>query len=556
MTRLQDDDIRAMLEARAARAPEPRIEGLPRSTERVAGPVTARRLAMSVPLVGLGVVLVLVVGAVGIGQLGDGPAATRGTAGVGSLTTSSSPGDEWSYQRLADALAAGDLETGSVVLIEGSLERRPEACVRLALCLTLQVRGLESVKVDASMPFDRLLLEAGSHPRPALMAFRVSSEGLEFIGWPDRDPANATTIQELPAGESSDAALVPIRGWLMGPMPPPGCPSGVDASLCREVPPTLRSTSPASSDSTAVEAMEVGITIPVDPYPATIPGPFLVSRNDIDTACARRSAMATTSCAGPPMFEWTVQAALSETPVIRVAALDAEPSPLTPTPTVLPGPTGSMDGATFLTALRQGALDGRVIEITGRPIASTMVCDGLAGASCERLSSWWIGGLEGYGGIPVTAMPCISECPEGVPAAGPYLFVARGSSLVYVGSLMGDLEAPEPIDEGVVKVLTQSEDPHAVHAVDGWFTPRDLRVSARPPGSRGLSTDPAWWMALAPDAVEIPQGDTAVAGPLLIGAAHRSHPECPPDTRGCSIALVPIILGRYDPSRVVRVSLE
>jgi hypothetical protein len=557
MTRLQDDDIRAMLEARAARAPEPRIEGLPRSTERVAGPVTARRLAMSVPLAALGVVLVLVVGAVGIGRLGDSPAASRETASVGTQTKTSAPGDEWSYQQLADALAAGRLSDGSVVLLRGAIEQAPCDAIRLAACLDVRIRGLDAVDIssDLPLPFEQLLLEGGNHARDALMALRVEGPRLRFLGWPDRDPAEPVALDELLTPPDSPATLVPVSGWLGGPVPAAFCPpmgptDPNEESICTGRPAVVATTADAAMDVPAPpDAVRVETTMRVDPDPA--PGPVLLSRSG--GSCIQMSADAWTTCDGPRFQPWTARAALGATPVIRVAApTDAAGA----TPAVSIAADGRMELPAFREALRSGALDGRVVEVTGEAFVSMSICDAAAGVDCRPVSSWGIEGLEDVGGSPLTQLPCLTPCPAGAPSEGPFLFVARGTTLTYLGVTRGDLDAPvDPTDEAVRQSLLAGHAGHWVYPVDGWLTADGaLRLSDLP-----RATDESYEASMSvrrpDDPVGIDPDDAVVAGPFLVAPAHRENP-CAPTTRGCFVATYPIVLGRYDPSRVVRVSLE
>jgi hypothetical protein len=556
MSGLRDDDLRAMLEARAARATEP-TTGIRRSTEPAVGPVTARRWSTSVPLLALGLVLVLVVGAVGIGRLGDGPAATRGSADIG--TPSSAPGDEWSYQQLAAALGAGRLARGSVVLLRGALEQAPCEPIRPATCLDVRIRGLDTVDIssDLPVPFEQLLLEGGNHAGGALMALRVEGSRLRFLGWPDRDPADPVALDKLPLPPDSPATLVPVSGWLGGPAIPAACPEVQnepnEESICFGRPAVVAASADAAMRVPAPpDALRVGTAMLVDPDPA--PGPVLLSRSG--GSCITMSADAWKPCDGPPIEPWNALAALGAAPVIRVAAPSSETTPPPPgsTPISVPETDAILDEPAFHAALAQGALDGRLIEVAGAGAVSMSMCDAVAGASCEPILSWGIGAIENGGGISVTGLPCVSHCPDGWPGGGPYLFVVRGTILVYLGTLRGSLGAPERLSEDVVRALTQSDDPHAVHSVDGWFTPLDMRVSAGPPGAQGLSTDPAWWMGLSPEAVGTDGGDAAVEGPLLIGAASRVKNDCQDTNAAC--AAVPVVLGRYDPSRVVRVTLE
>ena len=561
MTELHDDDIRGMLEARAARAPDAELERLPRGSDRVGGRVAAGRLARTVPLAALAVIVIAVVAVSGIGRSARVPAtgSEPGTSAVATNGAASSPvSGGWSYQQLSEALAAGRLQNDTVVLLRGAIERATCESTRLAVCLDVGVRGLDSVDISSALPlpFEQLLVESGSHASDALMALRVEGPRLRFLGWLDRDPADPVALDDLPTPPHSPATLVPVSGWLGGPAPPAFCPpmgptDPNEESMCTGRPAVVATTADGAMDVPAPrDAVRVETTMRVDPDPA--PGPVLLSRSG--GSCIQMSADAWASCDGPRFQPWTARAALGAAPVIHVAAPTDVPAP---TPAASIDGDGRMEPAAFQEALRSGALDGRIVEVTGEAVISMSICDAASGVDCRPVSSWGIAGLEDVRGSPLTILPCLAPCPDGAPTGGPFLFVVRGTALTYMGSLEGSLDTPGSAgDEGLVKALTRTDDPHVVRPVEGWFVPSELRLYARRPGSHGLTADSPWWLALAPDAVAIDQAKVSVAGPFLVGAASRSTPECSPASADCSFALVPIVLGRYDQSRVVRVALE
>ena len=313
----RDDDLRAMLEGRAARLPtgaDREIIAAVREEMRAptggAGfavlPVAAggRGTGVSAGWVGIGLVAVLVLAVLG-GRLDTRPvvpAATGTPAGRSSPTAASSvPGTSRpplvslpraiDVERLRLGLVDGSLD-GQVVLLTASLTVSQVPCLGTGGgCPVIQVSGLPGVAVRYWQPAASaadVWTTVLSHPVPALLAFRVEASDLVLLGWPEGTPATPLTVPALGGSlpEVTGDDLVIVSGWLAGGRSSTAsCPEAVPSPAASALPcepglPMLNAAKPLSDgrSTSAAVAVTVDAALGLGPAPAVMQGPFLVRR--------------------------------------------------------------------------------------------------------------------------------------------------------------------------------------------------------------------------------------------------------------------------------------
>ena len=311
----RDDDLAAMLEARADRMPVSAardvlaaVRAEMRAPTGGAGfavlPVLAGSRGSRAPAgwAAIGLVAVLVLAVMG-GRLTTGPA--RPTAGAASggtpasstavaATTPTAPTaptaapspviPTMTVGELRAGLADGSL-SGRTVLVTGVLELQPWPCPSPMPedCYGLQIRGLDGIEVThagvmtADEAFRRIPGDTTDSPK----AFRATGHQLAFLGWITEGADTPLTVTELLRGSAvpGSAEVAAVGGWLLGGSSSlASCPS-VAASPCADTRPVLADASPRPDDQPGTgDATEVTVddSLGLAPAPASLPGPFLV----------------------------------------------------------------------------------------------------------------------------------------------------------------------------------------------------------------------------------------------------------------------------------------
>lgn len=315
MSEPRDDELRAMLEARADRMPASagaeilaavRDElGAARGGARFAiQPVTTCGRGAKAPAgwaaVALVAALVLVVtggrldlgttkpAATGEPSASSGaviPSGTAASAASPTAATSTPPAvtpRTMTAAALQSALADGSLD-GRLVLVQGRLRVVAVPCPYPVPpgCFGITVPELEGVSMTWDVPLTRQVVET----MQGTLAFVVRGSALGFEGRVARDPAQPLTLQELidRAGLLTAAAqfeLTSVGGWLVvGGIH--SCPAlGPGATPCPGPPPGLTDKQPFPEGMMAsdlVVPVAVGASVPgVQPGRIVTPGPFLV----------------------------------------------------------------------------------------------------------------------------------------------------------------------------------------------------------------------------------------------------------------------------------------
>lgn len=477
MTGPRDDELAAMLEARADRLPPTaarevmaavrgEIQGPKGGALFSVVPVTRTR-GMNDPAgwAAVGLVAVLVLAVVG-GRLEQRPSAPAGS-GTGSGSPASSVGVTGEPAATVMAPAANTITVaelragldygslyGRIVLLTGSLRVTEFRCFTPQACGSIEIVGLEGVEVSdrwGTWSAEAVLATVNAHPGPSLMAFRVHVSGLELLGWPQQDPAAPVTVARLAAGihgiSGDDLAIVSgwLGPWLVSCDPP--SPSG-GAVNCRNMRPALADGTTGSSGTDIGEAVEVTLAAGSrigDAFLRGLEGPFLVRAN------ADR---------GGSLPPYEVVASLNASDIVRV---ETASSPI------------AMTVEQFQGALEDGSLDGRLIAITGWLQPSGALCPAGVPQPCTLFVILGLGDLRVTWDGPVSAT---SRVPGGQvlqppsTTAGTLLVTPRDGHLVLLGRLIGNLERPASIQELTDtngRLLFPRRDPLALTSVAGWL---------------------------------------------------------------------------------------
>ena len=219
---------------------------------------------------------------------------------------------------------------------------------------------------------------------------------------------------------------------------------------------------------------------------------------------------------------------------------------------VLAGTTPRMARSDLEAAVRDGALDGRIVFIDGTLAVTPVRCQSLA---------------QGYGGCVDLAIPGLGLAVwqgevavpwRADPPPGAWLVtVARTGGLVYLGSLVPDAVGSTPIS-----VLAAASIPDAAGTLfesDGFLVRNPLHTCFRPGvaatpcpppppflaedeplGGGLLATDAGAVVSIMSPAPEIPADEPVIGGTFLVAR----HP---------GDGAVMQVVARFDPSRAVRV---
>jgi hypothetical protein len=287
-----DDDLRSMLESRAARArPVPLRQGWATPAQR-AGHGAARRIRSAV--VPLALLVVVVAGIAVVGRPGLLPWTGSASDGGPSASAVASPGaslaetlESVRLEAFLLDLRSGDLD-GRLVIATGQLEMISTRCLNQADppgCFRLRFQGRDDPEIirDSTLGTTRaaelVALDPVAHP----LAFRVdSSHRLVLLGALQQDPGSALVPADL-AGDTialSRDELAVVRGVLVGKGAAEPCPSKPTLDGCPPPSAWLTPQWPGPSD-TPPYAGGVGVTTRgaddlVGPYPDARSATFLV----------------------------------------------------------------------------------------------------------------------------------------------------------------------------------------------------------------------------------------------------------------------------------------
>ena len=315
MTEPRDDELAAMLVARADRMPVSAardvmaaVRGEMRAPKGAAGfavlPVLvgSRRSKAPTGWAAIGLVAVLVLAVMG-GRLTIGPAtptagaASGGTPASSAAAAATTPTDPTSptavplpviptmtMDELRAGLADGSLD-GQIVLVTGVLELQPLPCPSPMPedCYGLQLQGLDGAGValaGAMIAHEAIAtIQRDTADRP--MAFRVTGGQLELLGWVTHGADTQLTVTELlregvAAGPNEIAV---VGGWLLGGRSSLASCQGLAASPCADTRPVLADASPRPDGQPGTgDATEVMVddSLGLAAAPASLAGPFLV----------------------------------------------------------------------------------------------------------------------------------------------------------------------------------------------------------------------------------------------------------------------------------------
>lgn len=580
MTEPRDDQLAAMLEARADRLP-------PTAAREVMAAVRAeiqapkggvlfsvvpvtRTHAMSGPAgwAAVGLVAALVLAVVGGGRLDSTPSTPAGS-GAGSGSPVSSAGATGEPAATASApkintitvaeLRAG-LDEGSlngrIVLLTGSLTVTEFRCFTPQACGSIEIVGLEGVEVsDRWWGAEAVLATVNAHPGDSLMAFRAHVSGLELLGWPQQDPAAPVTVARLAAGidgiSGDDLAIV--SGWL-GPWlvscesPPPG--SG--AVNCRDMRPALADGTTGSSGTEIGEAVEVTVAAGSrigDAFLRGMEGPFLV-----------REATAF----GGNLAPYEVVASLNPESAVWV---ETGPSSM------------AMTADQFRAALEDGSMDGRLVAVTGWLQPSGALCPADVPQPCTLFVILGLGiGVTWDGPVSITGRLDGELVQPPSTTAGTLVVTPRSGHLALLGRMIGDLEHPASIQELTDGgLLWQRMNPLALKAVAGWLVAGGVQSCRAPapdatpcpdldplltdvepsPDGRMTNHDRQQPVRVWPGAVGIDPAQVVTPGPFLYRIAVGSTCDGLDRSLGWTCAGGPTsvweVMARYDAGSVTRV---
>lgn len=577
MTEQRDDELHAMLEARADRLPSAAgREVLAAVREEVRGPKGGAEFAvlpvtrvhgMNGPAgwAAIGLVAVLVLAVMG-GRLTTDPAqpsAGSGATGSPAATTgaSTSPATQVAaspaiptvtMDQLRRGLEARTLE-GRTILVTGRLEVQPWPCPSPMPddCYGLQMQGLDGVEIDhagvltAAEAFARIPGDTTDRP----MAFRVTGGQLAMLGWITRGAETPLTVNGLAADAPGRAEVAIVSGWLIPPPTAAECPPPRDPNTpCGRTTPLL-SDAPPMPDGTYLYAQGINVgldpSVAFGPDGAALPGPFLVRH------------MAYRGGDLPP---YQVVARLDPATTVRVGQ--------TPTP-------AAMTGEQLRAAVEDGSLDGRLITVTSWLQRSGALCPADLPQPC---TAFVILGLEGisvtWDGPVATTTRLGGDASPAPSTAGTLVVTPHDGRLLLLGRLPGNLERPSPLQELLYqRRLMVFDDPFALTAVAGWLVvggihscpmlgpgatpcpgPPPALTDEEPFPDGMLRSDVQTQVGVWPDAVGIDPRQVVTPGPFLYrvaGEAPCAGPACPDVFRAWTWE----VMARYDIGSVNRVVL-
>jgi len=545
---VRDDDLRAMLEARADRlTPDAEHNVLAAVRKAVHEPrgsqgltvlpvsVTGRGSRRPVGWAAAGLVAVLVIAVLG-GPLGAGPAPT-GASPSGSFVPASpsiAPTDVSALRALdVDSfraeLAAGALQ-GQVVVVQGRLEAQPAFCQAggTAPCL-VRIHGLPGIQVLSASPSDSTWGLTVERSVGQAIAVRVlQSAMLRFLGYLRNDPAQPLSVDRFASVIPKPDEVTVVEGWLIN--------GDGDHRLAGTDP---------RSEGVAGLTVDVSADSGVRASGVIGPGRFLARRNggieivgwlDESTVAVTISDQTIMSSFGP----WQ----LPTTPALTIDDLPAR--------------------------IGDRSLDGRLVLLPGTLERVALPCPSGTTDACSWLE------IVGLDGVPVTW--------DGAEFAGPpeggqdstLAVVPDGGSLRLLGRLADDPDHAPSYQDLISRFGAFRADPYWVDVVAGWLVVGGIHscpalgVGATPcPGPVLMLTDqqptPDGMMTsdlqvpvvVAASASGINAGQVVTPGPFLI----REHtgstcddlsPESFPSCAG-GRDIGQEIVARYDPSTVVRV---
>ncbi len=581
MTEPRDDQLAAMLEARADRLPPTAarevMAAVRAEIQRPKGgavfsvvPVTrAHAMSGAAGWAAVGLVAALVLAVVGGARLDSKPSTPAGSgAGSGSPVSSAGATGEPAATVMApsaNTITVAQLRVGldhgslygRIVLLTGSLRVRDLPCFGPQACRSIEIVGLEGVEVSdgsETRSAEDVLARVNAHPGDSLMAFRVHASDLELLGWPQQDPGEPVTVAQLAAGESgvSDTDLAVVSGWLTSGSPGPSCPSiGESTTPCNSGP--MLSDGPPMPDGTEIYAQSVNVGL--DPSvsfgtgSAAIEGPFLVRY------IAYR---------GGDLPRYQVIASLSPANAVRV---ETGPSSM------------AMTVDQFRAALEDGSMDGRLIAVTGWLQPSGALCPADVPQPCTLFVILGLGiGVTWDGPVSTTSRLYGEVVQSPSTTASTLVVTPRNGHLALLGRLIGDLEQPASIQELTDgRLLWSRMDPLALTAVSGWLVvggihscpalgpdatpcpgPDPLLTDVEPsPDGRMTNYDRQRPVRVWPGAAGIDPAQVVTPGPFLYRIAVGSTCDGLDRSEGWTCAGGPTsvweVMARYDVGSVTRV---
>ncbi len=562
---LDDDGLRAMLEARAGRVgdaaagevmsalrAELRGPSAGQGLTVLPGPVSRRGGQSQLGWAAAGLVAVVLIALVG-GRLGAGPSPVAGSPSVSMAPTgpaASLAGEEQrllrqlALMRLELGLAAGDLD-GQVVVVTGRLVAQGAArCLAggSAPC-PVEVAGLPGVQVQPSPSIDPALWPSiVERSAGRKMVMRVDGGVLRFLGFLANAADQPLTVAGFMAARPQPEEVTVVDGWLLAAGVASACPRASDASPgpvtgCEPIGlRVLSGTDPALGTLSEFVTIRLAADAPAGTGADLGPQPFRLG--------AQRYLVRDD---GGPEIVGQLHAPMASVTIDSGTAASASGTPPT-------GPAGlDLDG--LRAALSAGRLDGQTVIVTGQVVVQPWPCPNTMPIDCYGLQ------LRGLDGVEITHVGVAAADVAGHATDAPIAFGVAGGQLVLEGWLAN---APgQPLQ--VAELLAPSNLPRQtqIAVVSGWLTGReaaacpDLRgmgspvpcpdgdawLTSRPPRADG-SPVPGSAGALVEVAPSVADpGIVGVAGPFLVGRAGGD---------GITSAALRVA-ARLDPSRLVRV---
>lgn len=492
-----DDELRAMLEARAGSIPPSASrEVLAAARTEIGGPVaregagvafvprrveTARRRSrMPVGVAAAAAAVIVAIAVLGgrlalEGTAGSGPTAGSSMAAVPPPSTGDvslpstepseviAPATSITVEELGAWLNAGVLD-GRTVVVRGHLTLVPGRCLLGTSsprpdCMFLRLDGLPDVfidKGDRSLEQAQLEIDAYGETTPAVLL--GAGGGLRLLGWLTKGADHPVQPDGQVLIPQQVEGLMAIEGWLQG------ADGGVRLTETPDV-------------------HGIGLTVSIDPQvsPAAFEparGIFLV-----------RDLMGSDNAV---LVDPRYQVVGRIDPDATVYAQDPGLS--------LAGQT--ISAADLLAAIKDGSLDGQLFAIDGTLETVAWDCP-LDAAPCSRS---YVAGLPG---VAITWNGLVGGSSDGSgsptsPLQGRLIVTPRHGRLQpnvgyleLIGVLHGDLGRPVPVDDlAAADNAGEHRDPMGVEGVDGWLVvdgpmfcalQRPGQASTCPPGRSLLS---------------------------------------------------------------------